>query len=130
MNDIRKNKLTKYLYPTKEIAEFMLYDFYVELINVLDRKTCFSNNNCKASVRTENLGKSKQIIKTFIKSNINYKKRINELYRKDISDDFISEILWGYILFVTTDINSGTGADVFWDKRSVCYKELSILDVE
>ncbi len=35
MNNIRKKKLIDYLYPTTEIAEFMFYDFYVELRFVL-----------------------------------------------------------------------------------------------
>ena len=66
----------------------------------------------------------------FIDKNLKYKRRLVELYRRKVDDSFIEEMLWGYVLFITYNINRGTGADVFWDKRSVCYKKLSILDVE
>lgn len=129
MNDIRKKKLMEYLYPTSEIQEFMIYDFFVELSFSLSKDICFSNKNKQVTVRVENLEKSKNIIKNFISSNLIYKKRLKELYRCEIEDSFINEILWGYILFITSDINCGTGADVFWDKRSVCYNCVSILDI-
>ena len=127
MNDIRKNKLINYLYPTKEIREFMLYDLYVELISLLTKKVCFSVDNMKEEARKTNLNKAKLIISSFLDNNLNYKKRLIELNLK-IEDNLIEEILWGYILFITTNINNGTGADVFWDKRSVCYSKSSIVD--
>lgn len=128
MNDIRKNKLTNYLYPTKDIQEFMLYDLYVELISLLTKKVCFSVDNMKEEARKTNLNKAKLIISSFLDNNLNYKKRLIELNLK-IEDNLIEEILWGYILFITTNINNGTGADVFWDKRSVCYSKSSIIDL-
>ena len=130
MNSERKTKLINYLYPTVEIAEFMTYDFYPELTFVLDKKVCFSVENEKESVRKINFEKAKRIVSEFIDKNLKYKRRLVELYRRKVDDSFIEEMLWGYILFITYNINRGTGADVFWDKRSVCYKELSILDVE
>ena len=130
MNSERKTKLINYLYPTVEIAEFMTYDFYPELTFVLDKKVCFSVENEKESVRKINFEKAKRIVSEFIDKNLKYKRRLVELYRRKVDDSFIEEMLWGYVLFITYNINRGTGADVFWDKRSVCYKELSILDVE
>ena len=47
MLEDRKRKLLEYLYPTKEIAEFMIGDLYVELTLILDKKTCFSSANIK-----------------------------------------------------------------------------------
>ena len=130
MNSERKTKLINYLYPTVEIAEFMTYDFYPELTFVLDKKVCFSVENEKESVRKINFEKAKRIVSEYIDKNLKYKRRLVELYRRKVDDSFIEEMLWGYVLFITYNINRGTGADVFWDKRSVCYKELSILDVE
>ena len=129
MNNIRKKKLIDYLYPTTEIAEFMLYDFYVELRFMLDKKVCFSVENKKESVRKSNLEKAKNIVKEFIDSNLNYKNKLEKLYLRKINDSFIDEVLWGYILFITNNINRGTGADVFRDSRSVCYNLISILDI-
>ena len=129
MNNIRKKKLIDYLYPTTEIAEFMLYDFYVELRFMLDKKVCFSVENKNESVRKSNLEKAKIIVKEFIDSNLNYKNKLEKLYLRKINDSFIDEVLWGYILFITNNINRGTGADVFRDSRSVCYNLISILDI-
>ena len=129
MNNIRKKKLIDYLYPTTEIAEFMLYDFYVELRFMLDKKVCFSVENKKESVRKSNLEKAKIIVKEFINSNLNYKNKLDKLYHRKIDNSFIEEVLWGYVLFITNNINRGTGADVFRDSRSICYNLTSILDL-
>ena len=129
MNSERKTKLINYLYPTVEIAEFMTYDFYPELTFVLDKKVCFSVKNEKESVRKINFEKAKRIVSEFIDKNLNYKRRLVELYRRKVDDSFIEEMLWGYVLFITYNINRGTGADVFRDSRSVCYKRVSVLDL-
>ena len=129
MNSERKTKLINYLYPTVEIAEFMTYDFYPELTFVIDKKVCFSVENEKESVRKINFEKAKRIVSEFIDKNLNYKRRLVELYRRNIDNSFIEEVLWGYVLFITYNINRGTGADVFRDSRSVCYKRVSVLDL-
>ena len=129
MNNIRKKKLIDYLYPTTEIAEFMFYDFYVELRFILDKKVCFSVENKKESVRKLNLNKAKTIVGNFIEKNLKYKNKLKELYCCETDNSFIEEVLWGYVLFITNNINRGTGADVFRDSRSICYNLTSILDL-
>lgn len=129
MNNIRKQKLIEYLYPTSQIAEFMLFDFYVELTFVLDKKICFSVENKKESVRKSNLQKAKTIVGNFIEKNLKYKNKLDKLYHRKIDNSFIEEVLWGYVLFITNNINRGTGADVFRDSRSICYNLTSILDL-
>ena len=129
MNNIRKQKLIEYLYPTSQIAEFMLFDFYVELTFVLDKKICFSVENKKESVRKSNLQKAKTIVGNFIEKNLKYKNKLDKLYHRKIDNSFIEEVLWGYVLFITNNINRGTGADVFRDSRSICYNLISILDL-
>lgn len=129
MNSVRKTKLINYLYPTVEIAEFMTHDFYVELTFVLDKKVCFSVVNKKENARKVNFEMAKRIVSEFIDKNLKYKRRLVELYRRNIDNNFIEEMLWGYVLFITYNINRGTGADVFRDSRSVCYKRVSVLDL-
>lgn len=129
MNDIRKQKLIEYLYPTSQIAEFMLFDFYAELTFVLDKKICFSVENKKESVRKSNLQKAKTIVGNFIEKNLKYKNKLDKLYHRKIDNSFIEEVLWGYVLFITHNINHRTGADVFRDSRSICYNLISILDL-
>lgn len=129
MDKTRKQKLLRYLFPTQEIVRFMFLDLYVELIKFLPKKICFSNENLKTDKREENLKKAKKIVKDFIKENCLYKKRLYELFPYKETETLINDILIGYIIFLTPQINKCSGADVFNDKRSVCYSKYLILNV-
>ena len=128
MNEIRKGKLLNYLYPREEIAEFMIGDFYAELSLVLDKKICFSPVNSKNAVRESNFILATDIIKDFLQKNTQYKDRVLKYYGTNY-DILIENILYGYVLIVSSHINRGKGADIFWDRRSVCYKKGLILEV-
>ena len=129
MNSFRKRKLLDYLYPTEEILEFMYFDFYPELTLFLDRKICFSAQNNKQSIRKENLKIANSIIKNFLIKNINYYNKFIELFPNRDINIIISNILYGYVLNISSNINKGNGADIFLDKRSVCYSNTSIIDL-
>lgn len=129
MNEGRKRKLLNYLYPREEIAEFMFNDFFVELSLVLERKTCFSPQNNNSVARLKNLQLAKNTVKQFLKANQNYLDKINEYYKNKNEEGMINDILYGYLLKITSTINRGTGADIFLDKRSICYSQVSILDL-
>ena len=128
MNEFRKKKLFDYLYPTQEIYNFMKYDLYVELSCLLEKSICFSNVNKNKTAREANLKKAKTIIGDFLNDNNLYKARINEFFPSFKFERLVEEILWGYVAFITPHINSYSGADVFLDKRSVCYTKFSIID--
>ena len=128
MNTTRKKNLINYLYPNKHVAEFMYNDFYFELYNFLPRKICFSNDNLKNENRNRNYTKAILIIKNFLNTNIMYLNKLKELYPYKNFNYIIKDVLAGYILFLTPHINKNTGADVYTDKRSVCYSKASILD--
>lgn len=129
MNDLRKKLLFEYLYPTEEVYEFCYGDLYLNLLNVLEKKICFSKDNLKKENRENNLIKAKNLVKKYIEEDFRYYNKIKSLYKNIMFDDVIDEILWGYIIFITPKVNYGTGADVFWDKRSIYYKKISILDL-
>lgn len=128
MNNIRKKKLLAYLYQTEE-KETLLSEIYTKLLFVLDRKICFNNCNLNKAVREYNFKKAKQVISNFIDENAHYKIAIKKVFAKIDFNSIVEEILWGYILFITPNINKSTGADVFLDKRSVCYSKNSIIDL-
>lgn len=129
MNKIRKKKLLDYLYPREEIAEFMFCDFYVELSRVLDKKICFSSNNLKNDSRQKNLILAKETVIKFLNENSCYRKKLEEYFSTDNQNIIINNVLYGFLLIVSSHINRGTGADIFLDKRSICYSQTSIIDV-
>ena len=130
MDTARKKKLITYLYPNKHILEFMYNDFYVELYKILPRKICFSNDNLKNENRNNNYKKAINILKNFFNENIVYYNKLKELYPYKHLDYIIKDVLAGYILFLTPNINKNTGADVYSDRRSICYSKISILDID
>lgn len=129
MNTERKNKLIKYLYPSIKAVEFMFNDFYVELSRLLPKKVCFSNDNLNKSVRNTNLQLAVNTVNMFLVKNPIYRKRVLKFYPYKDYGVLIGDIIVGYVLYLTPHINKGTGADVFADKRSICFLEISILDL-
>lgn len=129
MNKTRKTALLNYLYPSSKCADFMLNDFYVELLPILAKEICFSTKNTNAEVRKENKLKAKNIVADFLERNPQYKNRLFELFGKSEINVMIDNVLIGYVMYLTPHINKFTGADVFNDKRSICYTKFSILDI-
>ena len=80
MNTARKNKLIEYLYPSVKAIEFMQGDFYVELLQVLPKKVCFSIDNQNKKVRDKNLALAQYTVKEFLDKNHLYQKRLKELF--------------------------------------------------
>ncbi len=129
MNKIRKKKLLDYLYPREDIAEFMVSDFYVELSFVLDKKACFSADNLKNEVRQKNLVLAKETVRKFLNENSCYRKKLEDYFSTKDENLIINNVLYGYLLIVSSHINRGNGADIFLDKRSICYSKFSIIDI-
>ena len=128
MNTARKNKLIEYLYPSTQAVDFMLDDFYIELIKILPKKVVFSKDNINKAIREKNLQNAIKTVKDFLEANHLYKNRLLELFLYEDYSSLINNIIIGYVLYLTPHINRGTGADVFDDARSVCYSKPSILD--
>ena len=124
----RKNRLLNYLYRDENIIDFMFNDLYFELNCVLPKKICFSNDNLNKATRGINLKKTVTIVNEFLNKNKKYYYRLLELFPCKDYDVLVGDIIVGYVLYLTPHINRGTGADVFADKRSVCYTKVSILD--
>ena len=107
----------------------MFGDFYVELSRILPKKVCFSSDNLKKEQRDKNLEKAIEIVDNFIIENPIYKTRFIELFGNMEYSMMIKDILAGYVFYNTDNIHRNTGADVFLDKRSICYTKFSILDI-
>ena len=129
MNTERKNKLIEYLYPSTSAIDFMFGDLYVELSTILSKKLCFSKDNLNKAVRDKNLELAVYIVNKFLVDNPLYKKRLFEFYPHKDYSVLVGDVIVGYILYITPHINKRTGADVFLDKRSICFSKVSILDL-
>ena len=129
MNNERKEKLLKYLFPTEEIRKFVCNDLFMELSEIIKTTDCISSKNIKNSVRQENKEKVEKQIKEFIKENPNYEKMLLELYhQKDISQIY-DDILIGYTFFLASTYGRIGEIDIFKDKKSICYAPISIIDI-
>ena len=129
MNNERKEKLLKYLFPTEEIRKFVCNDLFMELSEIIKTTDCISSKNIKNSVRQENKEKVEKQIKEFIKQNPNYEKMLLELYhQKDISQIY-DDILIGYTFYLASTYGRIGEIDIFKDKKSICYAPISIIDI-
>ena len=72
---------------------------------------------------------ARQTVKNFLLENPIYKTKLEEFFPKSSEDILIDNIISGYVMIKSTNVNKGNGADVFWDKRSVCYSKNSIIDI-
>ena len=129
MDIYRKTKLINYLYPTEEIAKFLFCNVYSALKTILPRKVCFSDDNYNETTRNRNYIIAKNTIANFLEETPFVRNKLNEYYLNKEVDNLVNDILYGYLLYLTPKIHKGTGADIFRDKRSVCYSPFSMLDI-
>ena len=125
----RKQKLIKYLFPTEEIRSFMCNDLYMELMEQIPRFLCISSKNITNSVRKENFEKVNSIITNFIENNENYKQMLKKLFSNKELKNIISDIVIGYVFFITQTNLKYNHIDIFRDKKSICYSPISIIDI-
>ena len=128
MNAERKRKVIEYLYPSTQAIDFMFDDFYLELLEILPKKICFSTNNKNKKIRQKNLTTALKVVDKFLEENPIYKIRLKELYFYKKYSTLLYDVIVGYVLYLTPNINKGTGADVFLDSRSICYGKTSVIE--
>ena len=124
-----KEKLVKYLYPTKQIMGLMCNDIYQELLEIIPLEHCISNNNLNSNVRAKNLEFLNGAIKGFLLNNIDYQKVLFEYYRHNNLDWITRDILIGFILYISTLSEDFKNIDILKDKQSILYGEIFILDL-
>ena len=69
MNAERKRKVIEYLYPSTQAIDFMFDDFYLELLEILPKNTCFSTNNKNKKIREKNLTTALKVVDKFLEEN-------------------------------------------------------------
>lgn len=129
MEDKRKEKLLRYLFPTEEVRKFVCNDLFMELSEIIKTADCISSKNIKKEVRQQNKEKVEKQIKDFIKQNPDYEKMLTELYHQKDINQIYDDILVGYTFFLANTYGRIGEIDIFKDKKSICYAPISIIDI-
>ena len=124
-----KQKLARYLYPTKEISGLMFNDIYQELLETVPIERCISEDNLVDSVRAKNQEFVRGVIKGFLVSNPDYLKILFEYYRHDDIEPIVYDILIGFVLYISMSTDEFKDIDILRDKQSILYGEEFILDL-
>ncbi|MBQ8522591.1 MAG: hypothetical protein IJ458_02865 [Clostridia bacterium] len=124
-----KEKLVRYLHPTKEIRGLMCNDIYQELLEIIPMETCISNDNINNQIREKNLEFVRGAIKGFLLGNVSYQQVLFEYYKYNNLDWIVRDILIGFVLYISTLCDEFKDMDILKDKQSICYGEIFILDL-
>lgn len=120
----QEEKFLQLLYPTEDIRKIMINDVYQELLERIPTTWCISSKNLTKAIREENYKKVLSSISNFIEENSDYKKVIQSFYRENIE-----YVLYGFMFYISHTNEKYTNVDIFKDKRSILYSEISLLDI-
>ena len=129
MDKKAKEKLLNYFYPTEEIRSFMCNDFYQELLNIVPLSLCVNAKNRDKVVREQNYLLAINTIKNFILTDKIYNKAIFEPYQGVEIDNLVEKILESYVFYIVSTNPRHKKIDMYKDSRSICYSNVSIVDM-
>ena len=122
-------KFLKYLYPTDEIRDFMINDFYQELSEIIPKTKCFSSENVVNATRENNYNYVRTSIIEFLNTNPTYQKELQKLFKKPVNE-MVEEFIIGHVFYVVNTDKNNSGVDIFKNKKSICYTSSpTILDI-
>lgn len=124
-----KQRLVKYLYPTKQIMGLMCNDIYQQLLEIIPLESCISKDNINNTTREKNLEFVQGAIKGFVLGNIDYQKILFEYYHHNNLDWIVHDILIGFTLYISTLSEEFDNINIFNSKKSILYGESFILDL-
>ncbi len=127
--NLEKEKLVRYLYPTKEIMGLMCNDIYQELLEVIELGKCIGEDNLDDMVRSNNYEFVQGVIKGFILGNSEYQKVLFEYYHHNNLEWITRDILIGLTLYISSISDEFKDIDIFKDKQSILYGQTIILDL-
>ena len=120
----KEEKLLQFLYRNEEIRKRLINDVYQELLEVVPPSLCFNSKNVVNATRDENLRKALSSISNFLENNADYNKVIKEIYDEDFQF-----VLCGYMFYLSHTNEKYIGIDIFKNKKSILYSEISLLDI-
>ena len=129
MNDIRKEKLIKYLYPNEKARKFMCVELYEELSPLISAGDCISSKNFTNSIRKENMQKVQGIVEDFFSKNQNYYEKIKKIYSIESLEEVVDITIISFVFILSYFFTESFVTDIFNDKRSICYAPISVIDL-
>ena len=96
-----KEKMVRYLYPTKEIRGLMCKDIYQELLELIALEKCISKDNLNDKVRNSNLEFVSGVVKGFVFGRVEYQKVLFEYYHHKNLEWIAHDILIGLVLYIS-----------------------------
>ncbi len=124
-----KEKLVRYLYPTKEIGGLMCNDIYQELLEIIPLDRVIGEDNLDKDVRAKNLEFVLGVIKGLMLGKVEYQKVLFEYYRHNNVEWITRDILIGLVLYISTLSAEFKDVDILKSKQSICYGDVFILDL-
>ncbi len=124
-----KEKLVRYLHPTKEIRGLMCNDIYQELLELISLERCISEDNLDDDIRAKNQEFVRGVIKGFLVANPDYLKILFEYYKHNDIETIVYDILIGFVLYVSLLSDDYKYIHILKDKQSILYGETFILDL-
>lgn len=126
---MEEQKILNCIFLTTELRTFLCNDLFIELKKLIPIKLCFNKLNKNNKVRQENFLKIKQIIKNFIKFNIEYYLKLIDLFPTNNLDEIIENIIIAYVFYLFKTNKNYTKTDIFKNKNSVCFPQFYILSL-
>lgn len=131
MNLRQKKLLCDYLYPNKRIRKVLIDDLNVQLDKIIPSEIIFCAENKQSDeIREENKNIAVEAISRLLKENDFYLREldcwpVNGFY------DIVDNVLVNYVFIFSVRQKSKRlqNIDIFSDKRSICYREISVLKV-
>ena len=111
-----KEKLVRYLYPTKQLGKLMCEDIYQELLEIIPLECCISKDNLNEKIHKKNFEFVRWVIKGFLLGNVDYQQVFFNYYKHNNLDWIIRDILIGLVLYVSTLSDEFNNIDIIKDK--------------
>lgn len=126
MTNEEKEKLMKFLFPTEDIRKFLCNDFYQEIMKVIPASMCINKiHRENPQIREDNFKSAIDKMKNFVLTDKIYNEEIFKYKRVDSFDNFIYELLEGYVFFLTLVNPRHKLIDMYKDSRSIFYKKVN-----
>ncbi len=129
MNKRQKEMLLEYLFGAEHIRQFLINDLYEELSQILPTEKIFNNQNKNDNLRMSNYYLLCDLIDKFLIANRNYEKFLSNHYDRVSRESLIDDVLLGFTFFISQTNKNYADIDILKDKTSVCFAEVSIIDI-
>lgn len=129
MENERKVKLLKYLFPTDEARKFICNNLFYDLGFIIKSSYCINYNNITSAARKKNLEIVKNQVKQFLIDNNFYLARLKDIYNQKSVEKIVDDLVIGYVFYLSNTGVRYNSFDIFKDRRSICYAPISIVDM-